>query len=366
MGNAKTCSGAVDGFHFISPSLTSLPHIGVHFLTEVCGCVPKMFACPGEDDVVIYECNGMMFRSSQAAMAGADHGFREEPAPASFTGSVQAPATLAAKIEGKKKSNIQMLRRQTKTKITTQEDGPFYNLIVTADTQERLDNAIQQIQALVDSVANERPFSHFVAIPCVSDKLFVDGEGGMRGFLNRVNQSCNLSSQAWENLNRLHFTLLTLRLEEEECAGVQKIIDQVVSEFEWREELEIEIAGINVFNDGEHSARLFYAQPRACDALVEMRRLQEALAVALRAKQVQIVDVVDVFHITLIRRSWCIGGVWAGEGMMVMAAEFQPPPAPLDGVCLCRRSVWKRDSFYYTYGKAQIQSRLADILKFGH
>ena len=325
-----------------------------------------MFACPGESDVVIYECNGMMFRSSQAALAGADHGFQEEAPPAAFTGTVKAPLPLATKILGKKKANIQMLRRQTKTRITTSEEGSFFHLMITADTQERLDSAIEQVQAFVDMVASEQPFTHFVAIPCVSDKLFVDGDGGIRGFLNRVNASCRLGNEAWENLNRLHFTLLTLRLDENDCERVQKLIDGVVADFDWREDLEVEIAGINVFGGGEEGPRLFYAQPRGGEVVMEMKRLQEALAVALRANKVQVVEVVDVLHITLVRKSWCIGGVWAGEEMMVMAAEFQPPSAPLDGVCLCRRYVWKPESFYYTYGKAQIQSSVAERITFGN
>ena len=268
---------------------------------------------------------------------------------------MSAPVELGWKILGRQNANIKMLRKQTQTKIFTMESETTFTITIQSDSQEKVDKAKVQVEGYVESVRKDQPFTHFVAIPVVCDKLFVQGDGGMRGFLNRVQQFCQLSSRAWSNLNRLHFTLLTLHMEEEDCERVQKIIDDVVAHFEWQGDTEIEIAGINTFGKGKDGPRLYYAQPRGTQTYVEMKRLQEALAIAIRENGVRITEVVDKFHITLLRKSWVVQGMWAGTGMLELAAEYRPPPAPLDGVSLCRRYVWKPDEFWFTYGRAPLQ-----------
>ena len=125
-----------------------------------------MFACPGEPDKVIYTCDGMTFRSSQPAYAGTTHGFKEESPPEKLAASIPVPMQLAGKVIGKKKANIQMLRRQTKCKITVAEATGFSNIIIMSDSQEKLDAAVEQVKAFIEAISKEQPFTHFVAIPC--------------------------------------------------------------------------------------------------------------------------------------------------------------------------------------------------------
>lgn len=323
-----------------------------------------MFACPGESDKVLYTCDGMNFRSSQPAYSGADQGFQEERGPEELSVTIPVPEQLAGKVIGKGKANIQMLRAQTKCKISIVKSIGYSNLLVVSNSQEKLDAAVQQINAFIDTIKTDSDPTHFVAIPCVSDKLFVHGDGGIRGWLSRVNSICPLSNSAWDNLNRLHFTLLMLRLEESDCERVQGIINDVVAHFDWHADTEVEIVGFNSFGNDKDGPRLFYAQPRYGAEIEHIKKLRDALAVELRAQKVDVCTVVDEFHITVLRRNWTTGGVWAGQSMLELAAEFGAPNAPLDGVSLCRRFIWKPGEFYYTYGKAELQSTLGRDVTF--
>lgn len=303
-----------------------------------------MFACPGEPDFVLYDVNGMTFRSTQTALAGTDQGFVEESADSSYQASIDVPTNLAERVFGKKKANIQSLRRSTGTRINITEGTNVIHLIISASSKEKLDAAVQQVQSHVDSIKDDESFTHFVAVPCVSDPAFIDG---VRRFLNMINSSCPLKSIAFDNLNRLHLTLLTLRLTTQEMvAKASDIICKAVRDFPWGADKSLEISGLNTFDGGEDGPRLFYAQTRGSDSKVLLKELQETIATALRQNQINIVEVVDIFHITVLRRTWVFSGNWGGHNQLEMAAEFQLPPAPLSEIALCQRYDYQNGQFY--------------------
>ncbi|KAK8841124.1 activating signal cointegrator 1 complex subunit [Tritrichomonas musculus] len=303
-----------------------------------------MFACPGEPDFVLYNVNGMTFRATEAALAGTDQGFVEESAENSYQSSIDVPSSLAERVFGKKKANIQSLRKSTGTRISITEGTNVVHLIISASSKEKLDAAVQQVQSHVDSIKADESFTHFVAVPCTSDPSFTDG---IRRFLTMTNSSSPLQPIAFDNLHRLHITLLTLRLTSQEM--VQKaglIICKTVKDFDWNGDKSIEISGLNVFDGGEDGPRLFYAQPRGSDTKIMLKALQESIATALRQNNIPIVEVIDIFHITVLRRNWVISGNWGGQNQLEMAAEFQLPPAPVKQIALCQRYDWQTGQFY--------------------
>ncbi|OHT05295.1 KH domain containing protein [Tritrichomonas foetus] len=349
------------GFNFCScrKSLSSLMilicgEISVFFHDQM----TQMFACPGEPDFVLYSCNGMTFRSTQSALAGSDQGFVEESAENSFQASIDVPTSIAEKVFGRKKANIQSLRRSTGTRINITEGTNIIHLIISTSSKEKLDNAVQQVQSHVDSIKADESFTHFVAVPCVSDPAFSDG---VRRFLNLINTSCPLRPIAFDNLKRLHFTLLTLRLTSPELVEkAGKIICQTVKGFEWTGDKSIEISGLNVFDGGEDGPRLFYAQPRGTDTKILIKLLQEAMAAALRQGGIDVVEVIDVLHITVLRRTWVVSGNWGGHNQLEMAAEFQLPPAPVGEIALCQRYEWETGQFYVKCAKQNLKTREAN------
>jgi 2'-5' RNA ligase len=313
-----------------------------------------MYECPGEPEFILYDFNGMTFRSCRAAFAGADRGFVEEMPANSFVGSVEFPSDLLSRILGKKKGSLQNLRRATKTRIVVNEGTGTSHLVVSAESQEKLDNAITQVRSHIDSIRKQQPFTHFVAVPCVSDPSFVEG---VRGFLQLANRTTPLSNDAFDNLTRLHITLVTLRIDDDAAANrASQVIKQTVEQFDWTKGRELEISGINTFTSDEGDPRLYFAQLRGTDAKELLRELQANLAADLRSKGFDVVEVTDVFHITILRRSWAGSGPWGSREMLETAAEFRLPPAPLQSVTLCRRFVWKPGQFYYTYGNHDLQS----------
>ena len=303
-----------------------------------------MFACPGEPDFVLYSCSGMTFRSTQSALAGADQGFVEESDENSFVTSIDFPLSIAQQVLGRKRANIQSLRKSTGAKISVTEGTSTVHLIITATSQDQLDKAAQQVRAHIDSIKQDQSFTHFVAIPCVEDKAFVDG---IRRFINLTNTSCPLRPIAFDNLNRLHMTLLTLRLTtQDEVEKAARIINKAVKDFNWNADNALEISGLNVFDGGEDGPRLYYAQPRGSETKAQIKELQEVIASQLREAGVNVFEVINILHITVLRRNWVISGNWGGQNQLEMAAEFQLPPAPVYEVSLCQRYDWSDGQFY--------------------
>lgn len=313
-----------------------------------------MFACPEEPDYVIYTVDGISFRSHKASLAGADQGFVEETNDYKFTATINVPDNLVQRVVGKGKANIKNLRRSTKTKIIIREGDSCHHLIISAPTKEILNDAVTQVQEHVDSIAQNGSFTHFICIPCVTDQAFVDG---CKSFLKLFHNSCALNADAFDNLNRLHLTLLTLALNDEDSINkASQIMSEVVKEYDWTEDKEMEISGINVFGNGEDGPRLFYAQPRGNDATLRLRELQQVLATELRQKGIQVIEVNDIFHITLLRKSWTLGSMWGNPTQLETAAEFRLPAAPLKEVALCRRYLWEKGKFYFVHEHEELHA----------
>lgn len=263
-----------------------------------------MFSCPSEEDVVLHECDGMMFRTPRALMCGDGYRFEEEnTGQPEITVCVPFPTGLAAKVMGPKKANILMLRKQTKVKITARTSETTGEVVVVGDTQEKVDAATERVRQFIDTICNEQPFTHFVAIPCVGDTRFVNAGNGVRGFVDRVGSLCRLSDDAWDNLSRLHLTLMTVRLNEADCPRVQKLIEEAVSEFNWTGPARLDMTGVGILTGADESGpRVFYARPRSSETKEMIEQLRDAIAEKLRGAKVEVIEVVNRLHVTILRR----------------------------------------------------------------
>jgi 2'-5' RNA ligase len=255
---------------------------------------------------------------------------------------------LAARVLGKSRANVKLLRRSTKARIIVIEGTGRIYLQVSAESQEKLDSAIARVRAHVESIRQEEPFTHFVAVPCDTDRAFV---AGCRRFLDFAQSSTPLLHDAYDNLHRLHITLMTLRLPDEGAAQkAATVVAQTVGQFNWDRARAADVAGINTFT-GEDGPRLFYAQLSGTDEKVLLGELQQTLAYDLRGAGFEVIEVIDIFHITILRRAWAVSGMWGNPAVLEAAAEFALSPAPLVHVALCKRWSWKPGEFYETYGR---------------
>jgi hypothetical protein len=245
------------------------------------------------------------------------------------------PSALAARVLGKGRAHLKALRAATKTKIVAVDGDSCVHLQVFADTQAQLDAAVAAVARHAGAVAAAEPLTHLIAVPAVADRAFVDA---VRRFLDLAGASSPLGRAAFENLARLHVTLLTLRLRApEEVRRAGAALRAAVAQFDWRAEREAEIAGINTMQGDDGRPRLFYAQLRGTAARALLVALQRALAAALCDAGLDVVDVPDPLHITVARRAWATGGLWAPPALVERAMQFRLPPAPLTEVVLCKR-----------------------------
>jgi hypothetical protein len=117
-----------------------------------------------------------------------------------------------------------------------------------------------------------------------------------------------------------------------------------------------EISGIDVFQGEDERPRLFFVQLKGTDTKVLICDLQRTLAADFRAAGVAVVQITDLLHITILRRTWALSGVWASHGLLETASEFKIPPAPIREVVLCKRYASAPGQFYELFGQAELGS----------
>ena len=304
-----------------------------------------MYQVPGEQEYGLCSIEGMNFRVHQNLISGTGPELIDETEGSKYKSMIEFPTALYGIIIGKKKSHIMELRSKTKTKIFAMEGEGTSFLRIEAPTQELLDNATQICQEYVTSKIESQPFTHFIAVPCISSVSFVNSA---RDFLKFINTSCHLNAEAYDNLYRLHLTLLTLRLlDEDQIQLAKEITERVIENFDWTCDHSLKIAGVNSFGSQSEGVRLYFAQPAGTETVAMLKDLQKELGDALEAEKIDIVERSEVFHITLLRNSWIKSGDFSTPKQLEKASEFPMNSAPCSAITLCKRYLWKKENYYY-------------------
>jgi hypothetical protein len=307
----------------------------------------KMLQSPDDPNYVILRTdNGMNFRL-HAACATPTKGENEDDDPKQvFRGAVEFPKQLFNKVCGPKRSSINELRKTTGAKITISDGAVNQTLVISTNSQAKLDEAVSIIKAHVDSVVLSQPYTHFICIPCVDSPAF---SHAARDYVQRINGMCQLTSDALDNIYRLHITLCSVRLlNDEQITKCAEVLKATVSGYDWTYKNTVEISGINTLGTDSDGPKQFVAQMRGSDETINIKELQTALVADLKKEEIDVVDIPQQMFISLIKRSWVKGTSWGGPGMVEMSFNTQLPPAPIKSVALCKRYVWRTQNFFFT------------------
>lgn len=303
-----------------------------------------MYECPGDSDYILVSVDGMTFRTNKNAYE--DINFVSEN-DKEFLEVVDVPNAISAKVFGKKRANIQTIKKSTQCKIIINEGHGKSHVLISSFSKENVQSAKIQVEKLMENVISSDKFTHFIALECVSNEGF---KNDVRKFLQLVGSSVMVKNDAYDNLNRLHLTLALLDLHDDsEIQKASRIIQRVISKFKWNNDDKLEICGINTFNtiDGP---RIFYAQPKGSDAVLSLKKLQKIMVDELVNNNITVIETTNIFHITVLRKNWMEPQNWGkSPGQMKQAFEFKMKPAPLKTITLCERLSHEEGKYYKTF-----------------
>lgn len=256
------------------------------------------------------------------------------------------PNVLMEKVFGKDKKVISQMINKFKCKIDLSEENEEVYVKISSDFKKNINSVKNEIHKMINSAYKGIQWNYFIAINCSTDRDF---NNGITKYLNMMNNESQLQELAYDNVYRLHITLMELILSNDyEIEKVGEILRKTVSEFNWNEADNFEVTGIKTFSDNDGKPRIYYGEPKESSTMDLLRKLQNKLQKNLRENGIYVYDVSHVFHITVCRNTWFVDrGSWGNSRQLEKASRFSLPNAPIQTVTLCKRYVWKPKNYWY-------------------
>lgn len=304
-----------------------------------------MFNSPNERDIVLYESNGMLFRTH---ISGIDGKNRAKQSEKMFTdSSISFPSKYSALIVGKRRSKINELLEIAKCRIYVEEGQQKWVLHLSSPDEHILEEGVFSLGAYVNGLIGNQPITHIICLPICNKEFreeFVKFYEGLRGV--------RFGGEAYEYSFKMHIPLLKLRiLHLAEEKSVVDVFNKVTSEHNYtfnKNSIALNTNCNYIFdNDSRYKKPLIlYGRILDGDFSNSVKRLQQKLVKSLEVMGVEVTETCDVAKVPLLYKEWTKGGVFGCSEMNVSMYEKKLPNISLSNVALCKLIPERFKRFY--------------------
>ncbi|XP_015263170.1 PREDICTED: activating signal cointegrator 1 complex subunit 1 isoform X2 [Gekko japonicus] len=142
------------------------------------------------------------------------------------------PSPLYKYIIGKKGETKKRLEMDTRTSISIPKPGAEGEIVITGQHRNGVISARTRIDVLVESFRKKQPFTHFLSFalnqPVIQEKFLQF----KKEVLEKCSNDCGVSSSLFQNPAKLHMTIGTLvLLNEQEIQKAQELLQKCKEEF---------------------------------------------------------------------------------------------------------------------------------------
>ncbi|XP_077206567.1 activating signal cointegrator 1 complex subunit 1 isoform X2 [Paroedura picta] len=196
--------------------------------------------------------------------------------------AVDVPSPLYKYIIGKKGETKKRLETETRTAISIPKPGAEGEIVITGQHRSGIISARTRIDVLVESFRKKQPFTHFLSFalnqPAIQEKFLQF----KKEVLEKCSNDCGVSSSLFQNPAKLHMTLGTLvLLNEQEIQKAQELLQKCKEEFAdaiaGGKPLTVEVAGIEYMNDDPAMMDVLYAKVTMKDGSNRLQQIADRL-----------------------------------------------------------------------------------------
>ncbi|XP_056643299.1 activating signal cointegrator 1 complex subunit 1-like [Diorhabda sublineata] len=197
-----------------------------------------------------------------------------------FTTSFYVPSSLLSYIVGTKATKLRNLEKTTNTQIKVPKPNEKGNVKIIGDTERRVASARTQINMIVMQRKDKLPVSHFVSIPMVSESIKDKFEKFKREILQ--NPARGVTESIFQNPEKLHLTITTLTLVDEEEINTAKTVlntcyEEIISKiFDKNKKSRIRLNGLEIMNDDPYDVNVLYGNVEM-DDIEKLRRVADTV-----------------------------------------------------------------------------------------
>jgi hypothetical protein len=233
------------------------------------------------------------------------------------------------------------------------------DITVTGPQQTSVLAALKRIEDIMADAQDKVDYTHFISIPiCTatpstgtsSSSTTISTRGAFAAFLRDVQKACvsderRIEPSMIQSADRLHLTLLMLRLHERERVDTARAlldaVQQIAAElFPSKREATATFKGLNFMNDDPEEVHVVYldlARDTTYQRLVQLVQRTNQLFIDAGLATERDVAHNEKLHVTVVNSKWRTGA--ADDGMATTAASArgaQAPRVPFDATDLLR------------------------------
>uniref|UniRef100_A0A8C9F609 Activating signal cointegrator 1 complex subunit 1 n=1 Tax=Pavo cristatus TaxID=9049 RepID=A0A8C9F609_PAVCR len=199
-----------------------------------------------------------------------------------FQCRVEVPSPLYKYIIGKKGETKKRLETETRTSISIPKPGVEGEIVITGQQRGAVISARTRIDVLLDSFRKKQPFTHFLSFalnqPVIQEKFLQFKEE----VLEKCSQDHGVSSSLFQNPAKLHLTLGTLVLLNEQeiqkaCDLLQQCKEDFVDQITGGKPLSVEVVGVEYMNDDPAMMDVLYAKVHMKDGSDKLQVIADQL-----------------------------------------------------------------------------------------
>ncbi|RDD38469.1 Activating signal cointegrator 1 complex subunit 1 [Trichoplax sp. H2] len=192
-----------------------------------------------------------------------------EETPNGYKLSLRVPEKCFGMIIGKKGSNMKQLQQDTGTKIklpsSRNSDASNDLTCITGSSKKGVISAKVRIELLVDSCRSKALPTHFVMVPLLSKQVISSYIQFKDMVLQDFSQCKGIEESIMQEPQRLHITIVVLRLfdkiEEDKAKRIFDDCSDVVSKrLKSIKQAKVDIKGLEIMGDDPSAAKVLYAE----------------------------------------------------------------------------------------------------------
>ncbi|NXK67717.1 ASCC1 protein, partial [Sylvietta virens] len=292
-----------------------------------------------------------------------------------FQCRVEVPSPLYKYIIGKKGETKKRLETETRTSIGIPKPGVEGEIVIAGQHRSGVISARTRIDVLLDSFRKKQPFTHFLSFalnqPAIQEKFLQFKEQ----VLEKCSKDHGVSSSLFQNPAKLHLTLGTLVLLNEQeiqkaCDLLQRCKEDFVDQITGGQPLTVEVAGVEYMNDDPAMTDVLYAKVRMKDGsdrlqMVADQLVEQFVASGLMLKEWDRVKLHATVMNTLFRKdpteeanntmtrksSFKERESFNGQNILKLFENFYFGQVQLDSVRLSQRFSSDASGYYATSGQ---------------
>ncbi|XP_064285895.1 activating signal cointegrator 1 complex subunit 1 isoform X1 [Passer domesticus] len=208
--------------------------------------------------------------------------FGVEETERGFQCRLEVPSPLYKYIIGKKGETKKRLETETRTSISIPKPGVEGEIVITGQQRSGVTSARTRIDVLLDSFRKRQPFTHFLSLPlnqpAIQEKFLQFKEE----VLEKCSKDQGVSSSLFQNPAKLHLTIGTLVLLNEQeiqkaCDLLQRCKEDFVDQITGGQPLTVEVAGVEYMNDDPAMTDVLYAKVHMKDGSDRLQMVADQL-----------------------------------------------------------------------------------------